>query len=378
MGNGREAEKEEGRFAKKGSFGKGEIAGGHCGATGGIAYGAAGSRIAKSDDRCGRRRVGDEYPKKNWRQAIMRVVQSRGRGILSRLCILSGHSRWGYYKGVKQQSAKELQGAIVAQKIEAHRKLQPQLGGRRLQVVLTPFLTQQQIKMGRDSIFDVMRMYGLLLACKRRNKPRTTFSNHGLKKYPNQVANLTPISPNGVWVSDITYIELSKGHAYLSLVTDAYSRKIVGYHLNERLDASGPIKALQIAIQGCKDPRGLIHHSDRGVQYCCNDYVRMLEKEQISISMTQSGDPRDNAIAERVNGILKMELLQESYADVYTARAAIDKAVNTYNYLRPHSSIGMLTPTLAHLTRGELKRYWKNYYKIKPKDPIEDSSEQAA
>jgi len=163
-------------------------------------------------------------------------------------------------------------------------------------------------------------------------------------------------------VSDITYIELSQGHSYLSLVTDAYSRKIVGFHLSEQLTASGPVKALEMAIGACGDTEGLIHHSDRGSQYCCNDYVEILQENKINISMTQSGDPRDNAIAERVNGILKSELLEDVYTDVSAARASVARAVNTYNYLRPHRSLDMLTPAMAHSKINQLKHHWKSPY----------------
>jgi transposase InsO family protein len=163
----------------------------------------------------------------------------------------------------------------------------------------------------------------------------------------------------GLWVSAITYIGLCQGNSYLSLVTDAYSRKIVGYDLSERLAAAGTITALQMAVTACGNTTGLIHHSDRGTQYCCDDYIEILQKNNISISMTQSGDPRDNAIAERVNGILKTELLEEIFTDITAARAAVKQAVNTYNYLRPHSSLEMLTPALAHGKTGRLIRNWK-------------------
>jgi putative transposase len=143
--------------------------------------------------------------------------------------------------------------------------------------------------------------------------------------------------------------------------------------LSDHLCASGPVAALEMAIEGCSDTTGLIHHSDRGVQYCSNDYVGVLQKHQIGISMTQSGDPRENAIAERVNGILKKEVLrQDVFNDLAEAKAAIAEAVDTYNYLRPHSSVAMLTPALAHRANGGLKQCWKNYYKSKPRIEIMD------
>jgi transposase InsO family protein len=141
--------------------------------------------------------------------------------------------------------------------------------------------------------------------------------------------------------------------------------RLLAFISSEQLTAAGPVAALEMAIQACGNTDGLIHHSDRGSQYCCNDYVEILQDREISISMTQSGDPRDNAIAERVNGILKTELLEEVYADITVARSAVAKAVTTYNYLRPHTSIDMLTPAMAHSKVNHLKRRWKGFYQRK-------------
>ena len=173
------------------------------------------------------------------------------------------------------------------------------------------------------------------------------------------------MAPNLLWVSDITYIVVADGFAYLSLITDAYSKKIVGFYLSQTLEASGAVKALQMALKGCKEVTQLIHHSDRGVQYCCTDYVTMLNQEKIRISMTENSDPLENAIAERVNGILKDELLEERYASFETAQKGVAKAVSVYNSLRPHSSCGMLTAQAAHQQKGALKKHWKTYYKKK-------------
>jgi len=297
----------------------------------------------------------------------MSIIQRQGKGNLSRLCTLSGYSRQAYYKGhvVKEQQA--FVGEVVIQKVKAYRQVQAKLGGRKLLLMLSPFMQQHQLKIGRDAFFTLLRNNWLLIGKRRRGKPKTTDSNHWMRKYPNLAENLRPVCAGGLWVSDITYIDLYDGNAYLSLVTDAYSRKIVGYHLSERLCASGSVAALEMAIEGCSDTTGLIHHSDRGTQYCSTNYVAVLQKHQIGISMTQSGDPRENAIAERVNGILKTEVLkQDIFADIYSANVAIKEAVETYNYLRPHSSVAMLTPALAHRAQGGLKPCWKNYYKRKP------------
>jgi putative transposase len=291
----------------------------------------------------------------------MRTEQLQGIKV-SLLCLLSGYSRQAYYKQCHHKEQSILQQELIIREVISYRALQPKLGGRKLLLLLAPFMARHRIGMGRDAFFDLLRYNGLLNAKRRRSKPRTTFSDHWMKKYPDLVAGLTPVMANGVWVSDITYIGLGEGHSYLSLVTDAYSRKIVGYYLSDRLSATGTVKALQMAIDGCSDTTGLIHHSDRGSQYCCNAYVELLQECGIGISMTQSGDPRDNAIAERVNGILKTELLEDVFADITAAEKAVSQAVKTYNYLRPHTSVNMLTPAIAHTRTGRLERRWKNYY----------------
>jgi putative transposase len=278
------------------------------------------------------------------------------------LCSLSGYSRQAYYKQGKSKERSGFQDELIISQVISYRLIQKMLGTRKLLLLLLPFMAKQGMSMGRDYFFELLRAHGLLIGKKRRRKPVTTFSGHNLRKYPNLFEHLTPITANGVWVSDITYIELCEGFSYLSLVTDAYSRKMVGYHLSEHLDASGSVIALQMAIAGCADTKGLIHHSDRGVQYCSNAYVDILQAKHIGISMTQTGDPRDNAIAERVNGILKSELLDEVYPTLELARDAIAQAVKTYNYLRPHCSLDMLTPAIAHGRHGELLRRWGNHY----------------
>jgi putative transposase len=294
----------------------------------------------------------------------MRTEQSSGVAI-SLLCSLSGYSRQAYYKQRQERSHSELQGDLIIQQVMDYRKVQKKLGARKLYWLLQPFMKQHSISMGRDALFSLLRFHGLLISKRRFNKPKTTNSQHWLKKHPNLIKGLTPIMAGGLWVSDITYIELCNDNSYLSLVTDAYSRKIVGYHLSDQLTAAGTVAALEMAIQACGNTEGLIHHSDRGSQYCCNDYIEILQDNDISISMTQSSDPRDNAIAERVNGILKAELLEDVYADINVARSAIRQAVDTYNYLRPHSSIDMLTPALAHSKFSYLKRQWKGFYERK-------------
>jgi transposase InsO family protein len=293
----------------------------------------------------------------------MRVEHKEGIS-LSLLCSLSGFSRQAYYKRRILAEQEPLKEELIIQQVLVHRQLQPRIGGRKLFFLVHPFIRDHNILMGRDAFFKLLGRYGLLNK-RRRGKPRTTDSNHWMKKHANLIKELIPDHSDQVWVSDITYLELTDSDAFLSLVTDAYSRKIVGFHVSNNLRAQGCIQALEMAISGRSKINGLIHHSDRGVQYCSGDYVDILTNCEINISMTQSGDPRDNAIAERVNGILKMELLDVPFKDVEAAQAAVTKAVNTYNYLRPHSSISMLTPALVHGRRLKLKRHWKNYYKTR-------------
>jgi putative transposase len=293
----------------------------------------------------------------------MKVEQSHGVS-LTRLCSLSGHSRQAYYKRRIVDEDEPLKKELVVQQVIGYRKLQPRIGGRKLYFLLQAFMARHHIRMGRDSFFKMLGNYGLLIK-RRRGKPQTTHSGHWMKKHPNLTEALVLSHSDQLWVSDITYLSLCDEAVFLSLVTDAYSRKIVGFHVSKSLKAEGCVLALQMAVAGLGKTNGLIHHSDRGAQYCCDKYVNVLQDYKIDISMTQSGNPRDNAIAERVNGILKMELLAPVFADLEAARAAVAQAVNTYNYLRPHSSLSMLTPALVHGRTIRVKRRWKNYYPVR-------------
>ena len=238
--------------------------------------------------------------------------------------------------------------------------------------MLERFIQEHHISIGRDAFFDLLSERKLLVRKRKRIKPITTFSDHWMRKYPNLIEGFYPTAPNQLWVSDITYVVVGDGFAYLSLITDAYSRKIVGFYISVDLSAEGCIKALKMALNNNPVLGRLIHHSDRGSQYCCSDYVKILNDINIKISMTQNGDPRENAIAERVNGILKDELLDKVYLDYKQAVKGVSVAISTYNHQRPHGSIDYLTPFEAHFRSGELKRRWKNYYsKMKKMEPAE-------
>lgn len=229
----------------------------------------------------------------------------------------------------------------------------PKVGGRKLFILIRPRLPAE-LAIGRDSFFTFLRRHDLLVKW-RQYRVRTTYSNHWLHKYPNLIKDFTPTMANQLWVSDITYIKIINGFAYLSIVTDAYSRKIVAWSLGDTLEAKYTVEALEMALfqlpSGIKE---LIYHSDRGVQYCCNDYVKKLKKRDVAISMTESGDPRENPLAESVNGILKSEWLSDMKLYSFKhAREEIDRIINIYNTIRPHSSLDMNTPEYAHKQRIE-------------------------
>jgi putative transposase len=232
------------------------------------------------------------------------------------------------------------------------------------------FLVAHSFEIGRDAMFNLLSKQGMLITKRKRRGCITTLSRHRFKKYPNIIRDFIPLAPNQLWVSDITYIHLSNGFAYLSLITDAYSRKIVGFYLSETLSAQGSLKALKMAIANNPNRAGLIHHSDRGVQYCCDKYVKLLTDKGIKISMTENGDPLENAIAERVDGILKQELLDEVFPNFKIAQEEIAIACSTYNHLRPHGSINNPKPMEAHMQTGEIKKRWKNYWQIKKESEV--------
>lgn len=280
------------------------------------------------------------------------------------LCSLLGYSRQAYYRQIKVQAQEALQEDLLVQEVVRIRKTQKRIGTRKLLIMMNVFMHNHAISIGRDAFFEILRNQGLLVRKRKRSKPQTTFSNHWLRKYQNLIIGFVPNAPNQLWVSDITYIRLEKSFAYLSLITDAYSHKIIGFYLCEDLSAKGCVLALKMALKGNPSHDNLIHHSDRGLQYCSHDYVSLLEESHIKISMTQNGDPLENAMAERVNGILKDELLEICYPSFAQAQVAIASAISIYNFQRPHSSVDMLTPVVAHTKTGELKKHWKNYYAI--------------
>jgi len=249
--------------------------------------------------------------------------------------------------------------ALILKLVAEIRKDLPRAGVPKLYYMLQEPMAAHGIKMGRDSLYRLLGTHGYLIRYRRR-KPYTTDSNHHYKKYPNLIKDMLLNYPGQLWVSDITYLRLTKGFCYLSIVTDAYSRKIVGYKLLGTLHSQGPVDALIMAVENSKKQKNLIHHSDRGVQYCCRDYVKMIEYYGIQLSMTDNGDPYENAIAERVNGILKEEFyLNKTFGSLQEATEAVNNAVDKYNHIRPHASCDYLTPAKAHEHSGILKKRWK-------------------
>ena len=276
------------------------------------------------------------------------------------LCRLFGKTRHAYYDHQWRLQDEGLKDEIVLQHVMEIRKKQKKTGTLKLQFMLQQTLGQHGISIGRDYLFDLMRDHGLAIR-KRKRKAITTDSRHWMRKYPNLIKELEITGPEQLLVSDITYIQLKKQWGYLSLVTDAYSKKIMGWAFRTDLGAQGCIDALAMALSNRLYPqKRLIHHSDRGSQYCSKNYVEMLNDHQISISMTENGDPYENPVAERVNGILKEEFdLYSSTENFKETTKRIKESIQTYNQLRPHASCDFLTPEQAHLREGSLKKRWK-------------------
>jgi putative transposase len=277
------------------------------------------------------------------------------------LCDLFGKTRQAYYKNKKSAFKESIVEDLIITLVQKIRQKQKRLGGRKLLTMVQPLIPFGE-QIGRDAFFDLLRRNGMLVR-KRRTRAFTTNSFHWLHKYPNLIKELVPHRSNQLWVSDITYIKTATGFVYLFLITDAYSRKIVGWNLSETMEAQNALKALYMALSQLPvDVKEIIHHSDRGIQYCSSKYVNCLQKHDIKISMTENGDPYENALAERVNGILKTEWLYDmTLSNHAEANKAVRSIINIYNTERPHSSIEMLTPDQAHQMTGVLKRLWKTY-----------------
>ena len=247
---------------------------------------------------------------------------------------------------------------------------QPRCGGRKLLIMLQPFFELRNIYIGRDQFFDLLAKNNLLVRRTKRSV-HTTNSKHHFRRYPNLAKDFTPLKAHELWVSDITYIPLKERFAYLFLITDAYSRKIVGHYVSDDMKVSSAVVALKKALAQKPIETIVIHHSDRGIQYCSHEYVALLQQHNAMISMTQSGDPLENAVAERVNGILKTELISNQYENVDKASINIARAITIYNYKRRHSSLNYQIPNEVHQQKGPQIRRWKNYYQNNTKNKTE-------
>lgn len=232
--------------------------------------------------------------------------------------------------------------------IHAIRAKMPRIGGRKLYFMLKDDLVKLDKRIGRDKLFDILRANDLLVK-RRRSYTRTTDSYHRFRVYKNLLKDKRLSRSNECWVADITYLRTLGGFVYLFLLTDAFSRKIVGWSLSNSLSIEGGIEALKMALKQRKDRGELIHHSDRGIQYCSKEYVRLLKKSGVDISMTEENHCYENGLAERVNGILKDEfLLDDTFREADICRKAVKEAVNIYNCERPHLSLDYKTPEAAH------------------------------
>jgi len=282
---------------------------------------------------------------------VTELRKQRGQIPLKSVCSAFGKSRQAYYKALKRKALLESEENRIIELVQGIRQKLSYIGGRKLYFMLSDKLKSEGIHIGRDKFFDVLRKHGELVFRGRRY-PLTTNSRHHFAKYRNIFKGLDISRPEQVFVSDITYISLvGNRFVYAAFTTDAFTRRIMGFNVSEKLDAQLAIEALIMAISNREYSGELIHHSDRGVQFCSNEFIDILRANNIAISMTETGDPRDNAIAERINGIIKHEFgLNRPVKSLEEANQLISQAVILYNNLRPHMSCKYLTPSQMHLT----------------------------
>ena len=263
---------------------------------------------------------------------------------LETVCAVHGVSRQAFYHYQTHQANERLKQEMVLQLVCQIRARQPRIGVRKLYQLLKPQFEQLGLQLGRDALFRLLKDHGLLIAPSKRGK-RTTFANHRFYRYPNRITDLVVDRIHQVFVADITYLQTLDGFVYLALVTDLFSRKIVGFDVSDSLAVEGAIRACKMAIKSVTKSDALIHHSDRGIQYCCHAYTQLLHSHGVQLSMTQNGDVYQNAIAERVNGILKIEfLLNHTFGSIQQDTANAKQSVAIYNNERPHLSLGYQTP----------------------------------
>lgn len=279
---------------------------------------------------------------------ILAIDKTKGFASIKNICDCFNLKRDAYYKynrRVKQRKSFEQQLIHIVKK---RRKSLPREGVRKLMKSLNDDFEKQQLKVGRDTLFNVLREHKML-TLRKKYSARTTNSYHRFYKYSNIIKDVDVNRSNQVWVSDITYIRTLKGFCYLALITDMYSRKIVGYDISDSLELKGCVRALNKALYQAKSINGLIHHSDRGIQYCSNVYTQILKRKKMKISMTEENHCYENALAERVNGILKDEFyLDQTFINVAHAKRAAKSAIKLYNEIRLHLSLDYKTPNMVY------------------------------
>jgi transposase InsO family protein len=265
------------------------------------------------------------------------------------LCELAQMTPQNYYARRSVRSRQEVDLGLALALVKAEREQQPRLGVRKLYHLITPELKAAGVKLGRDRLFKELGKAGWLVARKPSEWPKTTQVDPNLPVFKNLIKRLTATGPNQVWVSDITYIRTREAFLYLGLITDRWSRKIVGYHLGETLETEQVLKALAMAVKGLKGSERPIHHSDRGCQYASHAYVRAVQQAGLTMSMTEKNHSAENALAERVNGILKQEYwLDANFENGCHARQATAHGIRMYNTRRPHTALKLATPEEVH------------------------------
>ena len=276
------------------------------------------------------------------------TVKHTGQASMEKTCNCFDLHRDAYYKSRKRDRFRKTKESQVIQLVKEERKEQPRVGTRKLHEALYPEFKKTRLKVGRDVLFDILRANGMLVKPKKTSC-KTTDSYHQFHTYNNLVKDMQVTAPNQVWVSDITYIRTVNGFCYLALITDMYSRKIVGYDISDSLELAGCLRALKMALKAARPAVGLVHHSDRGIQYCSNVYTQILKRKNIGISMTEENHCYENAMAERVNGILKDEFyLDQTFMDTAHAKRATKNAIKLYNEVRLHLSLDFKTPNMVY------------------------------
>ncbi len=267
---------------------------------------------------------------------------------ISDLCDHVGMSRQNYYAARRLRHRREIDEEMILKLVRQERRLQGRLGGRKLLHRIRPELESADVEIGRDRFFELLAEHDLLVE-RKPSRPRTTNSRHSLPVYRNILADMELTGPNQAWVSDLTYIRTEEGFVYAALIMDAYSRKIVGYNVGDSLESIGCQTALRMALKELPDGMHPVHHSDRGCQYCCHDYINLLESRGLLVSMTEVLHCYENAKAERLNGIMKNEYeMDQTFRTKDQARKAFAQAVELYNCCRPHGKLAYRYPAEVH------------------------------